>query len=149
VTGQDDRRITGDTGTQKLVGYVIDLTDGKVARCWLDVGPMHLNRHHVLHGGIASMLLDTASGFAASLSVDAGARVPFLTVSLSVGYLAPGRPGLVTAQGRVTGGGRRLVHVAADLRHADGTLIATSTGVFTRVRPGRAAGATPDPDGQA
>jgi acyl-coenzyme A thioesterase 13 len=126
--------IRNETGTQKLVGYVIEVghPDG-TARCWLDLDERHLNRHNVLHGGIATMLLDSASGAAGSLTVDNTGRAPFLTVSLTTQFVASGKLGRVTAVGRVTGGGRSLKYITAELHHGDGTLIATSTGVFKRV----------------
>lgn len=141
--------ILDETGTQRLVGYVVDVgqPDGR-ARCRLTVGPQHTNRHGVLHGGIAAMLLDSAAGATASLTVDKTGRQPFLTVSLNIDFIAAGRFGEVAATGRVTGGGRSLLFVAADLTHGDGTLIATASGVFKRVRPQpspRADGTAPAP----
>lgn len=128
------REIRNETGTQKLVGYVIDVghSDG-CARCWLDLDARHLNRHNVLHGGIATMLLDSASGATGSMTVDPTGLVPFLSVSLNVQFISPGRPGRVSAVGKITGGGRSLKFISAELHHEDGTLIATSTGVFKRV----------------
>ena len=125
--------IRDETGTQSLIGYVVDVSDPNHGRCWLDVGPQHTNRHNVLHGGIASCLLDNASGTTGSLTVDPSGTAPFLTVSLTTQFVAPGRPGRVTATGTVTGGGRNLLYITGALHHADGTLIATSTGVFKRV----------------
>jgi uncharacterized protein (TIGR00369 family) len=129
--------IRDETGTQTLVGYVVDISDPPSARCWLDIGPQHTNRHNVLHGGIATCLLDNASGTTGSLTVDNGGRAPFLTVSMTVQFLAPGHPGRVTATGRIVGGGRSLLYINADLVHEDGTLIATSTGIYKRVPPER------------
>ena len=130
----DGSLIRDETGAQRLIGFVVDLGggDGR-ARCWLDVGPQHLNRHGVLHGGISTTLLDAASGFTASLSVDPKAEALFLTVTLDTQFVAPAREGRVTATGRVTGGGRRLVFVAADLLDEAGGLVASSAGVFKRV----------------
>ncbi len=130
--------IRNETGTQRMVGYVIDVghSDGG-ARCWLDLDDRHLNRHNVLHGGIASMLLDSASGATGSMSVDPSGRAPFLTVSLTTQFMAPGLPGRVTAIGRLVGGGKSLKYIAAELTHEDGTLIATSNGVFKRVPQAR------------
>ena len=129
-----DSLILDETGTQRLVGYVIDVSDPQGhARCWLDIGPQHLNRHHVLHGGIATMMLDSASGATASLTVDATGRAPFLTVSLTTQFVAPAQGGRVTATGTVTGGGRSLLYVSARLEDAEGTLIAISSGVFKKV----------------
>lgn len=137
MTYQDDPPgiIRDETGAQTLIGYVLDVGAGDgTARCWLDVGPRHLNRHDRLHGGIAAMLLDNASGAVGSLRIDPTGRHPFVTLSMAVNFIAPGLPGRVTATARVTGGGRRTTFVAAELRHEDGTLIATSTGVFQPIR---------------
>ena len=129
----DGGLITDETGAQRLIGFVVDLRGGDGgARAWLDLGPQHLNRHGVLHGGITATLLDAASGFTASLSADPEGRILFLTVALDTQFVAPARSGRVTATGRVTGGGRSLVFVAAEARAEDGTLIATSTGIFKR-----------------
>ena len=125
--------IKNETGTQKLIGFVLDVSDRAAAKCWLDVGPEHLNRHGVLHGGLSTTLLDCAFGTTASLTVDASGKAPFLTISLTTNYVGAGRPGRVTATGRVTGGGRSLLYLAGELVHEDGTLIATGTGVFKRV----------------
>ena len=125
--------IFDETGTQSLIGYVVDVSDRDHGRCYLDVGPQHTNRHGVLHGGIASCVLDNASGTTGSLTIDATGRAPFLTISLTTQFVGPGRVGRITATGTVTGGGRSLLYIQADLVHEDGTLIATSTGVFKRV----------------
>ena len=129
-----DRLIEGETGAQRMVGYLLDVSQpDRRARCRLIVDERHTNRHGVLHGGIAGMLLDNAAGATASLTVDDSGRRPFLTISLNIDFVAPARAGGVTATGRVVGGGRSLLFVAADLVHDDGSLIATASGVFKRV----------------
>lgn len=131
-----DGIIRDETGAQRLIGYVLDVGQGDgTARCWLDVDARHLNRHDRLHGGIAAAMLDNASGAVGSLAIDPSGRHPFVTLSMTIDYLAPGRPGRITATARITGGGRRTKFIAAELRHEDGTLIATSSGVFQPVRP--------------
>lgn len=129
----ESQLIRDETGTQTLIGYVVDVSDGVRGRCFLDVGPQHTNRHGVLHGGIAACLLDNASGTTGSLTVDPSGKAPFLTISMNTHYVAPGRQGRVVATGRVVGGGRSLLYIDAVLEHEDGTLIATSSGVFKRV----------------
>lgn len=125
--------IHGETGTQRLVGYVVDVRDPVHGRCYLDVTDDHLNRHGVLHGGIAVTVLDNACGTTGSLTVDPTGRAPFLTVSMNTQFVGSGKRGRMTATGTVTGGGRSLLFISAELRHEDGTLVATSTGVFKRV----------------
>lgn len=127
--------IHDETGTQRLIGYVLDVDqpDG-CARCILDLDDRHLNRQGILHGGLSATLLDSAMGATGSLSVDPTGRHPFTTLTLTMNYLAPGRPGRVTATGRITGGGRSTLFIEGQLRHQDGTLIATATGVFRKTR---------------
>jgi acyl-coenzyme A thioesterase 13 len=125
--------IRDETGTQTLVGYVVDISDRTHGQCWLDMGPQHTNRHNVLHGGITTCLLDNACGTTGSLTVDATGKAPFLTISMTTQFVAPGYPGRVKATGTVVGGGRSLLYINAVLEHEDGTLIATSMGVFKRV----------------
>lgn len=125
--------IHDETGTQSLIGYVVDVSDPSEGRCWLDIGPQHTNRHGVLHGGIATAVLDNACGTTGSLSVDRSGRAPFLTISLTVQFVAPARSGRVTATGRIVGGGRSILYINADLVDEAGILIATATGVYKRV----------------
>lgn len=129
--------IEDETGAQRALGYVVDVGDAGAARCWLDVTDAHTNRHDALHGGISTMLLDSAMGATGSISVDPAGRAPFLTVSLTTQFLAPARAGeRVTATGRITGGGRSLLFVAGELVSDTGVTVATATGVFKRVPPG-------------
>lgn len=130
-----DGTICDETGSQRLIGYVVDLSagDGR-GRCHLDVDERHLNRHEMLHGGISTTLLDSAMGMTATLAFDPVGLSPVLTVSLATNYIAPAGPGRVTATGEVAGHGRSVCHVSGELRDAEGRLIATATGVFKRVR---------------
>ena len=127
--------IEDETGTQRLIGYVIDVGQpDKRARCTLSVTDHHLNRHNVLHGGIATTMLDSAMGATASLSVDPSGRAPFLTVSLTTQFVAAAtEKSKLIATGEIVGGGRSLLFVDGELRDGSGRLIATATGVFKRV----------------
>lgn len=128
--------IRGETGTQRLLGYVLDVRAGHAgsARCHMQITADHTNRHGVLHGGITTSILDNAMGATASLTVDGTGRAPFLTISLTVHFLAPAHDGQVlVATGRKTGGGRSMVFIDGVLEADDGTVIATATGVFRKV----------------
>jgi len=126
--------IRDETGAQTLLGYVVDLTDG-VARTHLTLGPQHTNRHGGLHGGIMAALLDNAMGYAAALEFDPEATPTVMTVSMTTSYLAPVREGMVTATGTVTGGGKSILFVDGKLESETGTLLATASGVFKRIKP--------------
>ncbi|MEX0340359.1 MAG: PaaI family thioesterase [Arenibacterium sp.] len=130
-----DRLIFGETGAQKLIGWVTDVgqPDGR-ARLYLDVTSEHTNRHGALHGGIIAMLLDSACGYTGSLHINPDTLPQMLSLSFTTQYLAPGGSGQVMAQGRVTGGGRKTLFIGGELLDNDGRLLATSTGVYKPVR---------------
>jgi len=128
--------IREETGAQTLLGYVVDITAGDgTALCHLDIGAQHTNRHGGLHGGIISCMLDNAMGFAASLTGDGAGETRFMTISMTTQYIAPVREGRVTAKGVIAGGGRSLVFAEGEVTDADGTVVATATGVYKRVKP--------------
>jgi len=127
--------IRNETGAQRMVGYVITINDG-AARVSLEIGENHGNRHGVLHGGFISLLLDNAMGVTSSLTASPDGRQPFLTVSMNVNFIAAARVGeVVHATASVIGGGKRLLFLQAELRKADGSLVATATGTFKQVVP--------------
>ena len=123
------------SGTQRLVGYSVDLTDpGGTARVSLDIRAQHMNRNGSLHGGLHATIMDAAAGFAASRHLAGGAAqiVPVVTLSLTTNFLAPAVSGRVVAVGHVTGGGRKIVYANAEVLAEDGTVLSTCTGVFRR-----------------
>lgn len=124
--------ISEKTGAQSLIGYVVQIDDGS-ARVVLDIDERHLNRNNGLHGGIIATLLDSASGYAASLAEDGETLAPVTTVSMTVNYISKVTSGRVTGYGRVTGGGHRIVFVDAELIGKDGVVVATATGTFKRL----------------
>lgn len=127
--------IVNETGAQTLLGYVLDVSQtDKKARCLVTVTDDHLNRHDSLHGGIATAVLDNAMGATASLTADDTGRVPFMTISLNIQFMAPAKKGdELTATGKVVGGGLSIKFVEGQLLNAQGEIIATATGVFKRV----------------
>ena len=119
----------------RLLGFRVEVyPERKRAHCLLDASEVHVNRSGVVHGGISATLLDTASGVTASLTVDDSGLAPFTTVSLNINYITAARPGMLRAEGCLTGGGRVLTFVEGTLTDSEGRLIATSTGVFKRLR---------------
>ncbi|WBU59224.1 PaaI family thioesterase [Paracoccus albus] len=117
------------SGVRDLVGYRSYLPDNVRGACSLGVGPQHLNRIGMLHGGIVSMLLDNCCGIAVRNSVgDIDAAV--VTVSMAVNFIDSANEGLVTATGYVTGGGRSMKFAEGELRDASGRLLATCNATF-------------------
>ena len=99
-------------------------------RVHLDIDHRHINRGASLHGGVIATMLDAASGYAVSLSVDGENLHPTSTLSLTVNYLSRVSDGRVFATANVTGGGKHTVFVNAELITEDGTKVATATGTF-------------------
>jgi uncharacterized protein (TIGR00369 family) len=101
----------------------------------LEIEPRHLNLQRSLQGGVIATMLDVACGYAGLRMRPGQPPVNAATVMLNIGYSAGVKEGTVVAQGRVTGGGRRIYLASAELLAKDGTLIATAQGAFRRSTP--------------
>ncbi|MFS4437470.1 PaaI family thioesterase [Paracoccaceae bacterium GXU_MW_L88] len=124
TTAPDDRLPIDFSGACDLVGYRSSLTEGRGGACSLEVGPQHLNRVGLLHGGFVSMLLDNACGIAIRNEIgDIDAAL--VTMTLSVNFLSGVSEGRVVATGRVVGGGRSVKFAEAELKDDAGRLLAT------------------------
>jgi uncharacterized protein (TIGR00369 family) len=90
-------------------------------------GEMHYNPMGGVHGGYAATLLDSACGIAVHTMLQP--EQAFTTLELKVSYLRGmnDRTGPVRAEGRVVNMGRRVAFAEADIRDADGRLMATAT----------------------
>ena len=120
---------------QRLVGFRIAEWNEGAATVVLDLGEQHMNRHGLPHGGVYSVLIDTASGYAGSWSGDPGKKRRAMTLSMTVDYLGVATGDQLIAKARVRGGGRNVFFTEAEVRDESGTLCATGTGVF-RYRKG-------------
>ncbi len=125
--------VADETGLQRALGYVNHIYADRT-ETHLDMDDRHTNRHGSLHGGIYSMILDSACGFSASRALSPDASQKVFTVSLTVNYLAGVPSGKVHAVGRVTFAGRSIVYAAGEVIDEAGTLVATGTGVFKKAR---------------
>jgi uncharacterized protein (TIGR00369 family) len=124
------------SGYQELLGYRLSRWEEGAAELTMPVDARHLNRAGVVHGGVLTSLLDTVSGFSVTFCPHEGRVRRVVTLSLSTSFLGQARDGTLIAIGRFRGGGRKIVGVAAEVRHAEtGALLATSEGMF-KYRPG-------------
>lgn len=132
----DSPPVAPSSGAQRLIGYDIDLSggDGR-ARVVLQVDDRHVNRIGCLHGGIIAMMLDAAAGFSAALARGPD-LAPLVTVALNTQYMAATTGGRVVATGRVKQAGGSICYADAELRDAEGRLLATADGVFKYLRRG-------------
>jgi uncharacterized protein (TIGR00369 family) len=93
-----------------------------------ELKPEHCNLLPAAHGGVIMTLLDVAMARAAT-SAPGAASSSVVTVEMSSRFVTPGRGPLV-ASGRVLHGGGSLCTCQADVRQADGTLVASAMGTF-------------------
>lgn len=103
--------------------------DEGTGHVWVEAKEDHLNPHGTVHGGVLATLIDTAMGTAVAA---AGGESP-VTVSLTVTYLEPGRPGRLDARARVRKRGKRLTVVEAEVVQGD-DVVADALATFA-VRP--------------
>jgi uncharacterized protein (TIGR00369 family) len=104
----------------------LQVSEGKVA---LEANERHLNPHGSVHGGVLATMIDVAMGSVVASDDDAGVPV---TVSLTVTYLEPGRPGRLEAVARVRKRGKRLTVVEAEVTQ-EGDVVADALATFTTV----------------
>jgi acyl-coenzyme A thioesterase 13 len=135
----DDLFSIDHSGARGLIGYRSYVAGDGIAACVLRLGPQHLNRLGVLHGGLVAMLLDTAAGLAVR-NFSRDKESPTVTVSMTVNYISVAKSDEVTATARITGGGRSLKFAEAELRDQDGTLLATASGAYKLLEKRRKAG---------
>ncbi len=76
----------------------------------------------VAHGGVASALADSAVGLA--LCTLLKSREVITTVELKVNFLAPAKPGILTASGSIIHNGKRIAVGEAEVRDSKRTLVA-------------------------
>lgn len=117
-------------GFSDLVGYVVRPRPDGVWAVTLELGAQHCNEFQIAHGGVLMTLLDIAGGCAIHALERPLARVA--TASFSVGFLATGQLGPVTALGWVDGGGATLTHTRMRVHQGDdtGPVLATAHAVY-------------------
>jgi uncharacterized protein (TIGR00369 family) len=94
----------------------------------------HYNPIGSVHGGFVATLLDSVCGCAVQTTLPVGTAYTSLDLNVSFLRGMTSETGRVIAHGRVTKPGSKAAFVEADVRDADGRLLATATStclVFT------------------
>jgi len=111
----------------KLLGW--HLLDAKPKEGWIKVGfdgkAEFCNPAGFVQGGLLSAMLDDTMGPAAFIMTEG--ELYTTTISLTVNFLAPAKPGPITAEAKVTQLGKTIAFVEGKLMAADGTLLATAS----------------------
>ncbi len=124
---------------------------GMRVTCWEDgfvrleapIQGWYLNRSGVVHGGIASAMIDMACGFPGIWSPTGAPDRHALTLSLTVQFTGQAHAGHLVAEGRVKHRGRRVYFTEATLWAVptpatpieEGDMLAYGSGTF-RLRAG-------------
>jgi len=132
-TSRARRTVPASPFNQRLGIAAEDLADGSV-RLTIETDASLNNELGIVHGGVASCLLDGAMGRAAGRSLEPGETC--MTVQLSLQFLARAE-GRLQATGRVVRRGRSIAFLEGECLGADGALVARAQGTWA-IRPSRA-----------
>ena len=111
----------------KLLGW--RLLDARPKEGWLKIGfdgkPEFCNPAGFVQGGILSAMLDDSMG-PAVMAMSEG-RFYTTTISLTVNFLAPAKPGPLVVEAQVTQLGRSIAFMEGRLMAEDGAVLATAS----------------------
>ncbi len=102
----------------------VALDDGR-ARVELELRPELMNSFGTAHGGVIMTLLDVALCQAARTQHPDAPGI--VTIDMATSFIAGGT-GRLVAEGRVLKPGRSTIFAEAEVRNADGTLVAKAIG---------------------
>jgi uncharacterized protein (TIGR00369 family) len=113
--------------SSRLLGW--QLLDARPGDGWIRIGfdgkPDFCNPAGFVQGGILSAMLDDTMGPAVFAMTEG--RLYTATITMTVNFLSPARPGPITGEANVTQLGKTVAFVEGRLMAGDGTLLATAT----------------------
>jgi uncharacterized protein (TIGR00369 family) len=132
--------------SSRLLGW--HLLDARPGDGWIRIGfdgkPDFCNPAGFIQGGILSAMLDDTMGPAVFAMTEG--RLYTATITMTVNFLSPARPGPIIGEASVTQLGKTVAFVEGRLTAEDGTLLATATTSARLVETAKAiASASPRP----
>jgi uncharacterized protein (TIGR00369 family) len=91
----------------------------------MDVGRRVTQNAGFAHGGVSASLIDSAVGLALCTLIDQTSRIT--TIDLQMNFLAPAKPGSLTARGRIIHKGKRTAVGECHVTDATGKLLSKGT----------------------
>ena len=113
------RRSFDRQGAMRLMGAELHRVEPGEVEIAVPFRPEVSQQHGLFHGGVVAAVLDSACGYAALSLMAPGAAV--LSAEFKIHFLAPARPGLLLARGRVVKPGRTLLVCLGRAYVRDGT----------------------------
>lgn len=130
----------------ELLGW--RLLDARPAEGWIRIGfdgrSAFCNPAGFIQGGLLSAMLDDTMGPAVFVMTEG--RLYTATVSMTVNFLAPAKPGPILGEARVTQLGKTIAFMDGRLVAADGTLLATASASARLVEAAKALRQSPVAD---
>lgn len=122
----------------KLLGW--RLIDARPQQGWIrmafDGKQEFCNPAGFIQGGMLSAMLDDTMGPAVFVMTEG--RLFTTTITMTVNFLAPAKPGPITGEATVTQLGKTIAFVEGRLTAEDGTLLATATSSIRLVEAAKA-----------
>jgi uncharacterized protein (TIGR00369 family) len=118
-----------DGGFAELVGTELSSAEEGRAAVSLKAEERHLNPSGTVHGGVISTLIDASMAEALNTMTEQDEQ-PF-TIQITVNYMKPGKPGMLTSNAQVRKGGERITIVEAEVVQEEDEVIALATGTYT------------------
>src|SRR5712664_3874713 len=113
--------------SSKLLGW--HLLDARPAQGWVRIGfdgkAEFCNPAGFVQGGILSAMLDDTMGPAVFVMTEG--KLYTATITITVNFLAPAKPGKIIGEADVTQLGKTIAFVEGRLMSEDGTVLATAT----------------------
>ena len=126
--------------SSKLLGW--HLLDARPREGWVRIGfdgkAEFCNPAGFVQGGILSAMLDDTMGPAVFVMTEGGLYTA--TISMTVNFLAPAKPGPIIGEASVTQLGKTVAFVEGRLMAGGGTVLATSTASARLVETAKAIG---------
>jgi uncharacterized protein (TIGR00369 family) len=110
------------------VGIRLSAVEPGSSELVLDLEPHHFNPQGIVHGGIISLMADTAIGVALRSRLRPG--LTHRTAQLNVHFVRSADSGRVIARGRAVHSGKRMGYGEADVLDEAGTLLARASATF-------------------
>ena len=111
----------------KLLGW--HLLDARPKQGWVRIGfdgkPEFCNPAGFIQGGMLAAMLDDTMGPAVFVMTEG--KLYTATITMTVNFLAPARPGPIVGEADVTQLGKTVAFVEGRLMAADGSVLATAT----------------------
>jgi len=122
----------------ELLGW--KLLDARTDEGWIKIGfegrREFCNPAGFVQGGMLSAMLDDTMGPAVFAMTEG--KLYTSTISMTVNFLSPAKPGPITGEARVTQLGKTVAFVEAKLMADDGTVLATATSNARLTESGKA-----------